>query len=252
MTSVTDPNGALTKTSYGNDPYFWRPDRITDALNNTTYYNYYGVSNNPGGSAVTAIGQVESVMTFNSSLSTVDTLSTPEMYGRPYLQQTREAPGSGSWDTISYLYDGASRVALRYQPYVSAAGVGSSSGPSIGYTYDAAGRVLDMTDSDGGDAHYTYKVNDVEVTLSPAPQNENTKSRQLQYDALGRVVSVCEMTSMSGSGACTQNTAQNGFVPSYTYDPLGHLLSVSQGGQTRSFSYDGLSRMLANASRNQF
>ena len=67
VTSVTDPNGALTKASYGNDPYFWRPDSTTDALNNTTYYNYYGVSNNPGGSAATAIGQVESVMTFNSS-----------------------------------------------------------------------------------------------------------------------------------------------------------------------------------------
>ena len=133
---------------------------------------------------------------------------------------------------------------MSYQPYVSAAGVGSTSGPSIGYTYDAAGRVLDITDSDGGDVHYTYKVNDVEVTLSPAPQNENTKSRQLQYDALGRVVSVCEITSMSGSGACSQNTAQNGFFTSYTYDPLGNLLSVSQGGQMRAFSYDGLGRML--------
>ena len=133
---------------------------------------------------------------------------------------------------------------MRYHPYVTLPEWGQAIGPSIGYTYDAAGRVLDMTDSDGEYAHYTYKVNDVEVTLSPAPQNENTKSRQLQYDALGRVVSVCEMTSMSGSGACTQNAAQNGFVTSYTYDPLGHLLSVSQGGQTRSFSYDGLSRML--------
>ena len=49
MTSVTDPNGAAASTSYG-DAYFWRPASTTDPLGNVTYYNYYGTSNNPGGS----------------------------------------------------------------------------------------------------------------------------------------------------------------------------------------------------------
>ncbi len=89
-TSVTDPNNAITSTSY-TDPYFWRPNSTTDAALNVTYYNYYGV-NNSGSSSVSMVGQVESVMNFNNPYSTVDTMSTLEIYGRPFLQQTREGP----------------------------------------------------------------------------------------------------------------------------------------------------------------
>ena len=83
VTSVTDPNSANVSTSY-TDQYFWRPKSTTDAALNVTYYNYYGV-NNSGSSAVSLVGQVESVMNFNSPYSTIDTLSTPEIYGRPFL-----------------------------------------------------------------------------------------------------------------------------------------------------------------------
>ena len=61
------------------------------------------------------------------------------------------------------------------------------------------------------------------------------------YDALGRLTSVCEL---SGSGIdCGQNTAATGFKTTYTWDALDNLLSVTQGVQTRSFTYDALGRM---------
>ena len=53
-------------------------------------------------------------------------------------------------------------------------------------------------------------------------------------------------TTLPGVGACAQNTAQTGYRTAYGYDPLGNMLSVTQGTQPpRSFTYDGLGRMLA-------
>ena len=101
-----------------------------------------------------------------------------------------------------------------------------------------------MTDAGGGTITYSYSENDALVKLGPKPSSDNNpKSRQLEYDALGRLTSVCEITSASGSGACTQNTAATGYFTSYGHDALNNLTSVSQSGQTRSYSYDGLRRV---------
>ena len=167
----------------------------------------------------------------------------------PFSQQTREGPGSANWDTVAVLYDGAGRVEYASSPYVSTAGQFGTVGPTTAYTYDARGRPLQVTDPAGGTSSYSYSLNDTEITVGPAPTGEHSKSRQFEYDALGRMTSVCEMTSASGSGTCSQNTSQSGFWTTYQYDPLGDLLKVSQNQQSgsaiqyRTFTYDGLSRM---------
>src|SRR5439155_19068124 len=101
----------------------------------------------------------------------------------------------------------------------------------------------------GGTTTYSYSGNDVFVTIGPAPTGENSKRRQLEYDGLGRLTSVCEITSASGSGACGQNSSQTGFWTKYTYDTLGNLTGVSQNAQgtaqTRSYGYDFLSRLIS-------
>jgi YD repeat-containing protein len=75
-----------------------------------------------------------------------------------------------------------------------------------------------------------------------------------QVDGLGRLTSVCEVTSATqlGSGgtpaACQQDINLTGFLTTYSYDVLGNLLTVNQGtmGQ-RTFAYDSLSRLLCAA-----
>ena len=108
-----------------------------------------------------------------------------------------------------------------------------------------------MTDGGGGVTNYSYAQNDVLVTVGPAPAGENTKRRrQLEYDGLGRLTSVCEITSVAGSGSCGQTTAQTGFLTKYSYG--ANSLTVTQNAQsgstqTRTYVYDDLGRLISEA-----
>jgi RHS repeat-associated protein len=104
-----------------------------------------------------------------------------------------------------------------------------------------------VTDGGGGTASYTYLMNDVLQATGPT----QIFQKQLEYDGLGRLTSVCEITSATGSGTCGQSNPATGFLTKYTYDSLGNLLTVTQnaqpgaigGTQTRTYAYDGLSRL---------
>lgn len=251
VTSVTDPNNRTSSTNYTypySDPYFWRPASSTDQSGYVTYYNYYG-RNNSGGSVVSQVGQVESVLNVNGGTSVVDVLSTVDGYGRHFLQQTREGPGSQYWDSVEKLYYNTGRVMWDIWPYRSStAGQGSGGGlPATGYTYDALGRYTDVGDWTGVDTHYAYYQNDVTVTVNPAPSGENAKTRQYESDALGRLTSVCEVTGATTAGCGQNNGTGTGYQTTYVYDPLGNLTNVTEAAnvtpQTRTFFYDGLSRM---------
>jgi RHS repeat-associated protein len=91
--------------------------------------------------------------------------------------------------------------------------------------------------------------NDTYRTLGPAPTGENTKRKQLEYDALGRMTSVCEITTATGSGSCAQTSAVTGYWTQYTYDVLNNLVGVTQNAQssgseqTRTYVYDDLGRL---------
>jgi hypothetical protein len=96
--------------------------------------------------------------------------------------------------------------------------------------FEALSRATAETDAGGGTLNFSYSGNDVYQSLGPAPSGENAKRRQYQYDSLGRLTSVCEITGGSGSGNCPQTNAQTGYFTQYTYNALDDLTGVSQGG----------------------
>lgn len=227
-TSATDENQRTASTSY-TDPYFWRPNAVFDEMSNTTNITYNGHTS------------VEGALNFGSSSS--DVLATLDSLGRPKLSQIREAPGSSTLDSVETDYDSLGRPDRTTLPYAATAGATCSSCPGTTTQYDTLGRPTLVQDSGGGTTTYQYIGNDVLETVGPAPSGENTKRKQLEYDALGRLTSVCEITSAGGSGTCPQTNAQTGYYTQYTYDALGDLTGVTQGSQARSYSYDGLGRM---------
>jgi RHS repeat-associated protein len=234
-TSVTDENGKITTVGFLN-AYFWRPDNVLDPTSAQTNFTYTGQNS------------VESILNFNSGASTSGSLTTLDGLGRASLSQVKQGP-SGNFDTVEQDYDSLGRPSRNTLPYSGSAGQTNSTGPATMTTYDALGRPLSITDAGGGTTTYSYNQNDVLVTVGPAAVGENTKRRQLQYDSLGRLTSVCEISGATGSGTCGQTAAQPGFWTTYAYNTStsGPSLSVTQNAtgsqQTRSYVYDLLGRL---------
>lgn len=236
VTSVTDENNQSASMSYS-DSYFWRPAAVTDPTNAAATVTYTGQT------------QVEGVLPIATGSSASDGLGILDSLGRKSLSQTRQTPNGSTFDTVETDYDINGRPVRVTLPFTASSGQKSSTAPGTTTVYDAIGRVTSTTDSGNGTLTNSYSQNDVFVTRGPAPTGENTKKRQLEYDALGRLTSVCEITSAGGSGTCSQTNSQTGFWTKYTYDPLGHLTGATQNAQasgstqSRSFSYDLLGRV---------
>jgi RHS repeat-associated protein len=237
-TSDKDENLNSVSTSYS-DADFWRPATTQDQLTNQINFTYTGQT------------AFESSLTFNSNNSTSDTLVTFDGLGRGHISQTKQGPSSASYDSVETDYDVVGRRSRVTQPYSGTTGQTNSSAPSTTTQYDALSRPTLVTDAGTGTVSYSYSQNDVYQTLSPAPTGEKTKQRQMEYDGLGRVTSVCEVTSGTTAwpgGNCAQNSSKTGYWTKYTYDANGNLTGVSQNAQgssqqTRTYVYDDLSRM---------
>jgi YD repeat-containing protein len=219
--SVTDENGKATTIGYLS-AFFWRPGNIKDPTGAQTNFTY------------TQQASFESALSVNSGNSTVDTLLTFDSLGRPHINQAKQAPSSSNFDSVEQDYDSLGRPSRITLAYIGTAGQTNSSAPAVTTTYDALGRPLTVTDAGGGTTTYTYNQNDVLITIGPAPAGENTKRRQLEYDSLGRLTSVCEITGLAGSGSCAQTSAQPGYWTKYACNTSGNSLVVTQNAQAGS------------------
>jgi len=240
--SVTDENNQTT-TNKWYDHYFWRLGGVVDPLGNTLW-SYY----QPNPSYSTPF-EVERYITFNNGNSIVSDLQYMDGLGRTYVDQSLQSPNSSTLDSVSYTFDPSGRPYSVSMPCATGY-IGTCSTPKTTTTYDALNRPLTITDGGNGTVNYTYNQNDAFVTIGPAPSGENPKRRQLEYDALGRLTSVCEITSGAGSGTCRQTVSQTGYWTNYSYDALGNLKVVTQNAQassgsqqTRSYTYDAMSRL---------
>jgi YD repeat-containing protein len=239
QTAQTDANGHNTAVTY-TDPSFWRAAGTTDQLNYSTAISYSGHS------------AVDSALLFNNNNSVTELRAQIDGIGRLQLSQRREGPNSSNYDTTETDYDIAGRLEKVTLPFVAAAGGTNSSAPGTTYSsYDGLSRPLVVGDSGGGSVTYVYFQNDVAQTIGPAPSGENAKSKQLEYDAVGHLASVCEITSATGSGNCAQTSSKTGFWTKYVYDALGDLTGVTQNAQAaansqqiRAYTYDMLGRIL--------
>lgn len=240
VTSSTDANGKTTYVDYyvgaAADP-FYRPLDTKDEQNNITTLSY------------PTPNQTESVFSFNGGLSVIDTVSTTDSIGRPVTSQLSQGPGSPNWDTRSRTFDGDGHPYQNSLPCVTAAkGTGCSASTEF-QTYDGLNRPLVHTGTGGDVVTKTYYANDVTIALTPAPANEHAKTVHKEYDGLGRLKSVCLISSATGSGPCGQATAGTGFLTTYTYDAAGRLLQtienaqVSSPRQSRTYAYDLLGRV---------
>jgi len=236
--TAVDENTQTATTAY-TDANFWRPASVTDPTGAVANLTYTGQT------------QAESSLNFNSSSSNSDALVTLDGLGRRHVSQIRKTPGGNNFDSTETDYDTLGRPSRITLPYVASAGGTNSSAPAQTFTYDSLGRTLSISDNAGGSRTFVYSQNDVSVTRGPAPAGENAKRRQEEFDALGRLISLCEITAgttAAPAGTCAQNASQTGYWTKYTYDALGRLTGVTQNAQssnpqTRTYVYDLLGRL---------
>lgn len=234
IATTTDENSQTTSYGYDNE---WR-------LNQTTY---------PDGGQTNAtynISSLPSNIVISRKIDSTRSLSGKTIldgFGRTiHAQRTSDPLGIITVDTT---YDNWGRVATTTNPYLT------TGDPTYGvttYAYDALNRRTSVTHPDGSVAYMTYAGAAVETQDEGNGSGANRVTRIYQRDGLGRLASVCEVSSssqMGGGGtpsACGQDIAFTGFLTTYTHDTLGNLLTVTQNGLNgRSYSYDNLSRKIS-------
>jgi YD repeat-containing protein len=228
--NYTDINGYTTSYAYtsGGRIQSIRYPSITSGY--SVYYCYpdlntiyqYNAQNNAV-SSISSCGSPIQGATIQSTLL--------DAFGR----QSAQVSASGA--TTTTAYDAIGRIIYTSNPYFSSDG-------SIYYTsysYDALGRIRYMCNPDNGTAptlcapnssyrQWTYRGN--LTTLN----DENSNSWKRSFDSFGRLTQVIE---------------PNNAVTQYTYDARNNLRTVIQHGLTgnitltRSFNYDGSSRLLS-------
>lgn len=230
--STTDENGQTTRYAYADSL-----DRLTETDypdGGQTLVSYNDTPPNPS-------------MTVTRKLSTsgpsVTNVTVINGMGLTTESELTSDPQGTDFTVTSY--DGLGRVGTVTNPYRS------TSDPTYGvttYAYDALDRTTSVTHPDGSKIQTLYTDNATEVT----DEGNGTKSLQRisQTDGLGRLISICEVTSATQLGttptptACGQDITGTGFLTTYQYDSLGNLLSVSQGGlNARTFVYNSLSQL---------
>ncbi len=218
--TTTDANSKTTSYFYTDDggalDSLQRLRRVTlpDELGETKYE--YG--DTPGDLYVRTLTKQDAT-TWLESRTNFDGL------GRAWRSGHYEGPNS--WSVKDTEYDSLGRVKRVTNPYfaadLSAATPGNAAWTTT--TYDDLNRVLTVTAPDGATVETTYSGNQVTVK-DPA-----NKKRRSVADALGRLARVVE----DPDGVA--------YLTDYSYDTLGNLTVVNQGGQYRYFFYDSLGRL---------
>ena len=221
VSTATDANVQQSSYSYDN---LWRPTGTTL----------------PSGGGVTtaswAPNLLDSTRTVTGSVTLHNQVTLDGLGRASEASLVSDPSGATKVDTA---YDALGRAFTVTNPYRS------TSDPTYGITtnsYDPLGRVTRVTHPDSGYSQVAYGSGNQTCPSATYGQgyatiytDESGNQRRVFTDALGRVIEVDEPDPASGN-SLTLNTC-------YSYDALNNLTGVSQGGQTRTYQYDMVSRL---------
>jgi RHS repeat-associated protein len=206
--TATDPNNVVTTLTYDN---LGRPVTAKTGTNPATTYTYI----DSGTWSVQVCAAVQGANT-SCQKSILDGL------GRTVTSQLLDGTGV-SYSASDTKYDPVGRAYKASNPYTSTASYWTQA------NFDALGRAVKTTLPDGSTSTVTYSDNTT-VTSDPAG-----KQRKNVIDGLGRLANVFE-PDPANSNALTVQT-------SYAYNLADEITTVTQGSQTRTYTYDALWRL---------
>ena len=235
-------NGETKRTSayYANG----RLARQTDALNNTTKYEYgtlnkltktYAPFDNENGTVRYSVteNQYDKNGNVTKVIQTVDTGKnsvTQNQYNAMGLLEKvtlSDGTANGEKNISKYFYNNAG---VQVKMYTGMSSESDTSYLTTNYEYDSWLRAVRTTDSTGyNSGTITYDLNGNILTSTDANGNVTTNT----YDALNRVLSSNTVNSKDSS----KNVGK-----SYTYDSMGRITQTVSNGLTTNTVYDDLGR----------
>ncbi|HEV3198814.1 MAG TPA: RHS repeat domain-containing protein, partial [Bryobacteraceae bacterium] len=255
--------GATLSASITYDYNIGKPTSTTDVNGNITTYGYNDLLDrlktiiHPDGGTVTfnyndAPGSLSTGIVIDQKLAGDGNLKSYVFYdGLGRESETSRQAGSQNIMTCK-TYDVRSRLLSVSNPAYSSAVFGFPDTGICGsnattFTYDGLSRQITATLPDGSMTQHKYRADSAthtNQTLEIEPGAAGQQPNRLQSaDAAGRLVAIDEnVTSWQGGtyGIPGQLTYHTG----YFYDPLDDLTGVNQSGQSRTFTYDSLKRLV--------
>lgn len=253
LTQITYPstNGVnhILQFCYGYDDGQLRSS--TDENNLTTIYKYNDsldrlteTDYSDGGETQIAYNDtppnptVTTTITMNASQSIV---TTDVMDGAGHEIKRQLADPEGTINLGATVLDGVGRPYKVYNPTrcnPATTNCGESTWGYTTYAYDPLGRTASITKPDGSTVSTQYCGFETLVT------DEAQHWRRSKTDAFGRLVEVDEPNTVGATVSACPGTGEPIWATSYTYDVLGNLTSVVQGGsRNRSFIYNSLGQL---------
>jgi RHS repeat-associated protein len=242
-TSKTDVNSNQTTIGYINnllgsvDP-FGRPATIvgplvTSVINGQTFTNQQAKTLNYYYDSELQVVTASDLSTTGDGL-----LKNRTSYDQIHRVQLTESSENGSTYSIQSksIYQSFGKITLVCNPTRN---LGEATDGWIRTTNDEIGRTVEVATfsgaaqppTSGTNSSWTGSVATVYSSNQTTVTDQAGKARKSLVDAIGRLTSVYE-----------DPNGQN-LQTSYSYDQLGNPTLVSQGSQTRTFTYDSLSRL---------
>ena len=227
-------SGTHTTTNYTYNFYTGQIASITDPNSQVTSYAYDAMRRQ---TTLTRPDSAQIIQSYNDTLHTVST-SNP-IQGTAVITHTNYLDGLGRtsqtsifdasnnlYSTTQTEYDGLDRPYYVSNPFTSSAQYWTET------TYDALGRQAKMVLQDSSQTTFAYSTSSITQT-DPAGHQ-----RKMQTDGLNRLSVVYEPDPANGNSLTLQS--------SYGYTVLDNLASLTQGSQTRTYSYDGMGRLTSH------
>jgi RHS repeat-associated protein len=227
-------SGTHTTANYTYNSYTGQIASITDPNSQKTSYAYDSMCR------LTTMTRPDSAQIIQSYNDTSHTTSNSQpIQGTSIIKRTEYLDGLGRtsqtsifdassnvYSTTQREYDGLDRPYNVSNPFTSSAQYWTET------IYDALGRKLKVIFPDSSQTTFAYSTSSITQT-DPAGHQ-----RKMQTDGLNRLSVVFEPDPTNGNSLTLQS--------SYAYTVLDNLASLTQGSQTRTYSYDGMGRLTSH------